>query len=341
MASKQKTRPPATAGNMFSAGKQSLDMTHIVLEAVADLCPLPFRLVSHAALDLGLVARAIDDWDGPRDIDLGGVERQGISYMDEELEKKLELQYAQAAFASCYVAEADTEATVQEAHSILARLAELLDFIPPPDLATSVDELPKIERHTTKLNDDSHTVADLLPDALLKQEHPLTTPRVETFMLLQMMVYSAYQFSGLQHPLSLVSVAKLHFYATRDEQLTVLRKILRGLSRSGTSKNEAQWLADRAKLVWLWNWGIEADAAGVLNKISQADFEEEMLKVFTETSCKLFTNLVAAQTPSHFILPFDLRPIPAQKIVHVEKDGLEEGELLFPYVPESQPGVDR
>lgn len=286
-------------------------MTHIVSEAVADLCPLPFRLVSHAALDLGLVARAIDDWDGPRDIDLGGVERQGISYMDEELEKKLELQYAQAAFASCYVAEADTEATVQEAHSILARLAELLDFIPPPDLATSVDALPKIERHTTKLDDDSHTVADLLPDALLKQEHPLTTPRIETFMLLQMMVYSAYQFSGLQHPLSLVNVAKLHFYATRDEQVTVLRKILRGLSRSGASKNEAQWLADRAKLVWLWNWGIEADAAGVLNKISQADFEEEMLKVFTETSCKLFTNMVAAQTPSAFHSTFRLTSYPS------------------------------
>ena len=248
-------------------------------------------LVSHAADDLGLIAHAIDGWDGPGDIDLGGVERQGIAYMDEDLQKKLELQYAQAAFASCYVADADTEATVEDAHSILARLAELLDFIPPPDLASSVDALPKIERHATKL-DESATVADLLPEALLKQEHPLTTPRIETYMLLQMMVYSAYQFSGLQHPMSLVNVAKLHFYATPDEQLAVLRKILHGLSKSGARKDESQWSADRAKLIWLWNWGIEADAAdpdngaGVLGNISKGDFEEEMLKVFTETSCK-------------------------------------------------------
>ncbi|CAK1355080.1 unnamed protein product [Cercospora beticola] len=247
-------------------------------------------MVSHAATDFRLVARAIDGWDGPDDIDLGGIEHKSIGYLDETLQKKLDLQYAQAAFASCYVAPADNEETVKDAHSILARLAELLDFIPPPDLATSVDSLPKIERHAAKL-DASQTVADLLPDALLKPEHPLTTPRMETYMLLQMIVYSAYQFSGLGHPLSLINVAKLHFYATGQEQLDVLRKILHSLSRPGVRKDESQWTSERAKLIWLWNWGIDADAAepengaGVLGKITKGDFEEEMLKVFTETSC--------------------------------------------------------
>ncbi|KAM3419326.1 hypothetical protein BST61_g5260 [Cercospora zeina] len=247
-------------------------------------------IVSRASTDLGLVARAIDGWDGPDDIDLGGIEHKSIGYLDETLQKKLDLQYAQAAFASCYVAQADTDETVKHAHSILARLAELLDFIPPPDLATSVDALPKIERHATRL-DASQTVADLLPAALLKPEHPLTTPRMETYMLLQMMVYSAYQFSGLGYPLSLINVAKLHFYATGQEQLDVLRKILRALSRTGVRKDEAQWSSERAKLMWLWNWGIEADAAepengaGVLGKVSKGDFEEEMLKMFTEASC--------------------------------------------------------
>ncbi|CAK4029023.1 related to transport Sec39 [Lecanosticta acicola] len=237
-----------------------------------------------------LVADAIEEWDGPSDVDLGGFEHHGIQYLDEDLLRKLEAQYAQAAFASCYSAQTDSQETVRAAHGILARLAELLDFIPPPDLATSVDSLPRIERHATKL-DESQTVADLTPDALLRPEHPLTTPRMETYMLLQMMVYSAYQFAGLGYPLSLVNVAKLHFYANAEEQLDVFRRIMHHLSKTGTRKDENQWISDRAKLLWLWNWGIESDpespdeGSGTLGKIRRQDFEQEMLKVFVETSC--------------------------------------------------------
>ena len=248
-------------------------------------------MVFQARENFPLVTHAIEDWDGPSDVDLGGFNPgNSDAYLDEELQTKLEAQYAQAAFASCYAAEADTQQTVHGAHGILARLAELLDFIPPPDLATSVDSLPKIERHATLL-DVSQTASDLDPDSLLEPEHPLTTPRLETYMLLQMMVYSAYQFSGLGHPISLSNVAKLHFYASANEQLSVLQKILRGLSKNGGRKDETQWTADRAKLMWLWNWGIDAEdanattGAGVLGKIARENFEEEMMKCFTETSC--------------------------------------------------------
>ncbi|EMD00604.1 hypothetical protein BAUCODRAFT_99957 [Baudoinia panamericana UAMH 10762] len=247
-------------------------------------------LVSHAQSHFSMVTRCVEDWDGPGDVDLGGLGKSR-DYLDDEMQRKLEQQYAQAVFASCYAAEADTEETVKGAHSTLARLAELLDFIPPPDLATSVDSLPKIERHTTSL-DASQTVADLAPDRLLSPEHPLTTPRLETYMLLQMMVYSAYQLAGLGHAMSLVSVAKLQFYGNAEEQLVVLRKILHGLSRSGARKDETQWASDRAKLMWLWNWGIEQNdegnatsGAGVLGKIQRKLFEEEMLGCFIETSC--------------------------------------------------------
>ncbi|KAK4507567.1 hypothetical protein PRZ48_001302 [Zasmidium cellare] len=248
-------------------------------------------LVHHAVDNFELVSRAVEEWEGPGDVDLGGFDRGGVHYLDEEEQQKLELQYAQAAFASCYAAQANSPETVQKAHDILARLAELLEFIPPPDLATSVDSLPRIERHATKL-DQSQTVADLLPDALLQPEHPLTTPRLETYMLLQMMVYSAYQFSGLGYPLSLVNVARLHFYSTPEEQIDVLTRILRHLSKNGSRRDDTQWTADRAKLLWLWNWGIEPEendnlneGSGVLGKIPKETFEEEMLKTFVDTSC--------------------------------------------------------
>jgi hypothetical protein len=210
--------------------------------------------------------------------------------LDDDVQRKLELQYAQAAFASCYAAQSSNKETIQGAHGILARLAELLDFLPPPDLATSVDSLPRVEKHALAL-EESHTLQDLLPERLLAPEHPLTTPRMETYMLLQMHVYTAYQLDGLGYTASLVDVAKLQFYGDAESQLAVLQKMLRSLTASGKS-GEIDWTACRAKLVWLWNWGIDPDnmaadnGAGVLGKIKKADFEAEMLKVFTETSRK-------------------------------------------------------
>ena len=310
-------------------------------------------LVFHARENFPLAVHAVEDWDGPGDVDLGNLNTGNADrYLDEDVQIKLEAQYAQAVFACCYAVEADTQQTIHGAHTVLARLAELLDFIPPPDLATSVDSLPKIERHATLL-DESQTLADLEPDALLKPKHPLTTPRLETYMLLQMMVYSAYQFSGLGHPISLVNVAKLHFYASEQEQITVMQKILRGLS-SGARKDAAQWAADRAKIMWLWNWGIDVDdeaaanGAGVLGKIKRETFEEEMLKCFTESSCKSIVSVL----PTSRTCPCEidnLTSVSAQAHVFVSVDdvdpvqntdtlgGFEESELSFPFngVPES------
>ncbi|KAK4554809.1 hypothetical protein LTR86_007957 [Recurvomyces mirabilis] len=238
-----------------------------------------------------LVAHCIEDWDGPSDVDFGGLSQGGRDYMDDEPLRKLESQYAQAAFATCYASQEDTKDTIRGAHGILARLAELLDFIPPPDLASSVDSLPKVERHATRLEKSTDT-NDLAPASLLTPEHPLTTPRMETYMLLQMLVYSAYQFDGLGYPIAIVKVAKIQFYDTHEEQLALLQKILKGLAtQNGGKRDEAQWTADREKLMWLWNWGIESDAAnaeegaGVLGRVKRKVFEEEMLKVFTETGC--------------------------------------------------------
>ncbi|KAH9828854.1 secretory pathway protein Sec39, partial [Teratosphaeria destructans] len=290
-------------------------------------------LVQHARTQFDMVTQCIEGWDGPADVDLGGYGAAGDAggYLDDELQRKLERQYAQAAFAACYAVQADTEATVRGAHAILARLAELLEFIPPPDLATSVDALPRIERHATRL-DESRTTRDLSPEALLEPEHPLTTPRMETYMLLQMIVYSAYQLSGLGHPMSLVNVAKLQFYANADEQLDVLRKILRSLAVSGAKRDETQWSSDRAKLMWLWNWGIDQEdeavdeGPGVLGKIPREVFEEEMLRVFVETACVLRDLFdVAAE---------DVNPAANTDSL----GGVDEEQLSFPFVASDDDG---
>ncbi|KAK5707962.1 hypothetical protein LTR97_000501 [Elasticomyces elasticus] len=261
--------------------------------------------------DLTVVAHLIEDWDGPSDVDFGGYSEGGRDYLDEDILRKLELQYAQSAFAACYSAQHGSEEHIRGAHGILARLAELLDFVPPPDLASSVDSLPRVDKLMTKL-ETAQNVADLAPDRLLGPEHPLTTPRLQTYMLLQMMVYSTYQLSGLGHETALVNVAKMKLYASADEQLALLQKVLHGLADHNSRKDEAEWNAQRKKLMWLWNWGIDDEdqdahtGAGVLGKVKRETFEEEMLKVFVDTSCYgMATKLYLDDQSSFKLLPIE------------------------------------
>jgi hypothetical protein len=246
-------------------------------------------MLHHAAHDhFPLVTNLIEDWDGPGDVDLGGFQNPE-AYLDEELQAKLERQYAQAALSSCYSAEADTSETIDSVHRVLVRLAELLAFEPPPELATSVHQLPKIDQHAELLHAAESTIL-VKPENLLRPEHPLTTPILETYMLLQMMLYSAYQFAGLGHAISILNVAKLRFFSTEDEQLSLLSKIIHGLTARG-KRDDQQWQDDYDKLLWLWDWNVGSEdqggrGAGIFGKIEKTTIEREMLKVLISNGCK-------------------------------------------------------
>lgn len=245
-------------------------------------------MVHQATINFPLVTNAIEEWDGPGDVDLGGY-ADSDHYLDQDTQSKLERQYAQVAFASCYAVTQDSSETIDGAHGILCRLAQILDFEPPPELATSVDQLPRVDRHAQLLHEASSTIF-LEPEALLKPRHPLTSPKLETYMLLQMLVYSAYQLSGLGHKISIVNVAKLRFFSDEDEQLALLQKILHALASKG-KRDDQQWLFNYNTLKWLWGWNIEEDenskrGGGVFGNIKKAAMEKEILKVLVSSGSK-------------------------------------------------------
>ncbi|KAF1985283.1 secretory pathway Sec39 [Aulographum hederae CBS 113979] len=235
-------------------------------------------LVRNAVNRFPLVVSAIDEWGGIEDVDYGGYGEQNLV---EEVAAKLKVQYRQAGFATVYAVEADTESTIENAHSVLCRLADLCDLEPPPELATSIELLPKVDAASSILHETSSNV--LQPDVLLKDGHPLTTPKVETFSLLQMFVYSAYLLNGLGHPMSIRNVAKLRFHNDGDEQLSMFQEILRKLA-SKQKKIDDAWILSRQTLLWLWNWGMDEEepaqyGTGILGKIDHGIFESEILKV--------------------------------------------------------------
>lgn len=240
-----------------------------------------FTWLAHEARQrFDIVAEAIEDWGGPGDVDLGGYADED-QYLDEEERRKLRTRYAQAAYASVYAAETDEPKNLENAHAILVRLADLMDFEPPPDLATSVELLPRLDTHASGLFDTSAAV--LQPDMLLQPNHPLTTPKLETFSLLQMFVYSSYQLSGLGHNVSVVKTAKIRFQHDEDEQFSMVQKILHSLSNKSITDDE-QWKSIRNKLFWLWSWGMAAEdepaqyGAGIFGKVDRFVLEKEILK---------------------------------------------------------------
>jgi hypothetical protein len=243
-------------------------------------------MVQQAAERLPAVTEAIEAWDGPPDVDLGGyAESTGLT---AEGAKQLRIRYAQTALAAVYAATTDTPETISSSHSMLVRIADLMDFKPPPELASSVELLPRIDAQKSTVGDMPSSI--FVSDALLRPGHPLTTPRLETFSLLQMFVFSAYMSAGLGFKLSVMHLARLRFQSDAEEQMAILQKILHAVS-TGPKRDDHQWAGVLQRLLWLWGWGIMKDSkeeqygSGVLGKIERFSLEKEMLKLFLIASC--------------------------------------------------------
>jgi len=240
-------------------------------------------LVHQSATHFPVVAKAIEGWEGVNDVDLAGYAQQELK---PEIKRMLDLGYWQAAYAAVYTVESDTAETIEGAHSLLCRIATLCGFEPPPELATSMELLPRLDAHASDL--ENTTTDMLLPEALLNHNHPLTTPKLETFSLLQLFVYSTYLLAGLNKPLSIRSVAKQRVHSDAQEQTTLLQDVLRKAAAGHKKSNEA-WIGIRRTLLWLWDWGMDDDGTaqygtGIFGRIDRAAFESEILKTLLANS---------------------------------------------------------
>ncbi|KAF2151037.1 Sec39-domain-containing protein [Myriangium duriaei CBS 260.36] len=241
-------------------------------------------LLRRAVHDFPLVTSAIEYWDGPKDVDLTDrVDKTEL--MTESEVQALQRRYAQLGFAACFAVQANSSDAVNGAHGVLTRLADLLDFEPPPDLATSVDQLPRVDDHISKIETESSYLLDL--DHLMDDNHTLTSPSLPAFMFLQMLVYSAYQLSGLGHNISILNVAKMRMFSSADDQMALLKRLLHGLTQNG-KRDEHDWMADRGRIMWLWDWNIHGDGStengdGALGRIRREDLDKEIVTALLVT----------------------------------------------------------
>ena len=250
-------------------------------------------MVQSSVENFPLITNIIDGWDGPEDVDLGGYDPgRNNKYLHEDMRLLLKTRYAQAAFASCYAVQSDTEESAYRARSVSKRISTLLDYPSPPELTANVDMLPKAEAGASLLH-ATHTKDILQPERLLTPEHPLTSPTLAAYDLLQIFVHSAFLLTGLGRPASPVRVAEMKIFRSPGELMSVLQAILRNLSQSLSPKNESQWSCERDKLVWLWDWGLNpqpsaVEGAGVFGKIPREEFEGDILTSLVGAKCRFW-----------------------------------------------------
>jgi hypothetical protein len=240
-------------------------------------------LVRTSRTDLPLAYAAIAGWDGPEDMDLGGFE-EGRAYVEDDLQRKLELRYAQIVLVCLYLVDNSDAEALQTAHALLVRLSDLLGLEQPPQLNANTNLLPSYDLESFRLVEASPSA--LQGEQVSRLDNVLTHPERDTVRLYTLFLFSASVLSSLQNPLSIKEVVRMYLRNDADEQTALLKKIVHVLGSGGRNDDE-HWLAIRSKLLWLWNWGsdlIEGDrhALGLFGRIHGKSYEREILKGLLE-----------------------------------------------------------
>ncbi len=244
-------------------------------------------MVHNAVTQFGLVSNGILDWNGPPDVDLGGYDNNQGS-VGGETGRELERRYAQAAMASIYAADSNASDTIQRAHQVLARMAEILGYAYPSPLSVNaISEGLVLDKDTTIMPVISPSALDV--ESLLRSDSQLTTPNNDAFSLLSMLVYSAYVFGTLGHNITIRKTALLRFFSDSEDQLKLLERITHNLT-TGKKKDAKEWDRVRTSLVWLLSWGRSVESGddacgfGVFSKIKTRELEKRILEAFLETA---------------------------------------------------------
>jgi hypothetical protein len=205
-------------------------------------------ILSTSQSDHTLTSRVVVEWDGPKDVDLGGYNSQAPS----DLGGRLTLRYCQAALATIYVAEGTSEQVELDCRRILHRVQVLsrLEQLPDHDPTKSLPDIPPLLPSVVE-----SSRAALLHNALLQSDNALTTPSIGVLSFMNGVLTSLRALRDLYNPLSPRAVIEMCLFSTEERQQQELQKILQQATRNSAS--DADWRSVREQLRWLRLWETE------------------------------------------------------------------------------------
>jgi hypothetical protein len=240
-------------------------------------------IAAQAATSWNIAVEAIEQWDGPGDVDLGGYE-DGTMWLDEDNQQHLERRYAQAALASAYlVPDASVEALIG-VHRILSRIVTLLDHNKIPTLPAAAALLSPVSglAESGMLSLEN---AMYLRNGLLEEQNVLTRPKKASIQLLHALLTSAYLLTRTGHRCTIRKAGELALLQDEREQRAELLKLIYSIG-NGPKGDDKYWVRMRNEILWLRSWGAEelwegADGSqgrGVFGKTKKEFVEAELLK---------------------------------------------------------------
>ena len=205
-------------------------------------------IITTSQSDHTLASRAVVEWDGPQDVDLGDYDSQAPG----DLGGGLTFRYCQAALATIYVAEGTSEQVELDCRRILHRVQVLsrLEQLPEHDPTKSLPDIPPMP---TSVVESSR--AALLHNALLQSDNELTTPSIGVLNFMNGVLTSLRVLHDLHHPLSPRAVIEMCLFSTEERQQQELQKILQQATRN--SGSDADWRSIREQVRWLRFWETE------------------------------------------------------------------------------------
>ncbi|AEO62732.1 uncharacterized protein THITE_2107235 [Thermothielavioides terrestris NRRL 8126] len=256
------------------------------LSGAADgaLCPgweeVLHWLITHASKNWKVAVHAVQQWDGPTDVDLGGWSSLGLG--DPQIDQ-LRQSYARAALASAYlIPEASLEA-LEGAYSVVAKVANLRGLEPVSTLASALAVLPPLAE---QIPDEIMTAktATYMRNDLLIPSNILTTPTDASVAFLQALALSAHILTRVGCPCTLRRAGELALLQDEREQKAEATKLIHILSNNGPKTDDKFWVKARNEILWLRDWGAEdgwsTDAVprGVFSQVKRDFLELEILK---------------------------------------------------------------
>ncbi|KAM0422424.1 hypothetical protein ACHAPD_000877 [Fusarium lateritium] len=242
-------------------------------------------LTSKASTSWRVALKAIESWDGPSDIDLGG---DASSWLQENQQQYLDRSYARAVLASAYlVPDAEAEA-LEGAFRICNKIRSLLDEDVGTTLQSAVASLAPVPPFDMDASGGAKATTYLRND-LLQSTNPLTTPKEQSLDLLPTLIQSAYLLTCSGVPCTVRKAGDLAFIQDQQEQKSQLGRFVRNLP-TRASDDDDFWVRARQEILWLHSWGNKPGSVqdgtfqGVLGNVTLEFIETELLKAMLSRS---------------------------------------------------------
>jgi hypothetical protein len=196
---------------------------------------------------------AIEEWDGPGDVDLGGY-ADGQSGLNEDDQQQLEIRYARTILATAYSSQENTAAGLIGVGQILSRLVTLMDEERLPTLEQAAALLQPIPNSVNDLLHPDHT--GHLRNELMDESNILTKPSNASIQLAHALATSAFLLVKAGINVNIRTVGELVLLQNKAEQAAELSKLIARASNY-QRQDEKYWLRTRNEIVWLRGWGAE------------------------------------------------------------------------------------